>query len=101
MTRTRSLTALAAAATLGLAAIAAPQPAEARHGGAIAAGIIGGLAVGALVGAAASGPYYGYAPGYYYGAPAYYGYGYGGCYWTRQRVWDGWGWRFRRVQVCG
>jgi hypothetical protein len=44
------------------------------------------------------GPYYGYGPGYYYGgpAPAYYG----GCYWTRQRVWDGWGWRFRRVQVC-
>jgi len=45
MTRTtRTLTALAAAATLGLAAIATPQPAEAR-GGAIAAGIIGGLAV--------------------------------------------------------
>ena len=64
-----------------------PQPAEARHGGAIAAGVIGGLAVGALVGAAASAPYYGYAPGYYYGGPAY---GYGGCYWTRQRFWDRW-----------
>ena len=62
MTKTRALTALAAAATLGLAAVAAPQPAEARHGGAIAAGVIGGLAVGALVGAAASAPYYGYAP---------------------------------------
>ena len=99
MPKTRTLTALAAAATLGPAAIAAPQPAEARNGGAIAAGIIGGLAVGALIGAAANGPYYGYGPGYAYGGPV--GYGYGGCYWTRQRVWDGWGWRSRRVQVCG
>ena len=86
---TKTLTAFAAAATIGLAAVATPQPAEARNGGAIAAGVIGGLAVGALIGAAA---YYAAAPGYY---------GYGGCYWTRQRVWDGWGWRFRRVQVCG
>jgi hypothetical protein len=94
----RTLTALAAAATLGLAAIAAPQPAEAR-GGAIAAGVIGGLAAGAIIGSAINGPYYGYGPGYYYGGPSpvYYG----GCYWTRQRVWDGWGWRFQRVRVCG
>ena len=45
--------------------------------------------------------YYG---GYgYYGGPAYVagpGY-YGGCYWQRQRFWDGYGWRFRRVRVCG
>jgi len=90
---TRTLTALAAAATLGLGAIAAPQPAEAHgSGGALAAGIIGGLAVGAIIGsAAAHGPYYGYGP-----TPAYYG----GCYWTQQRVWDGWGWRVRPVRVC-
>ena len=100
MTKTsKTLTALAAAATIGLAAVAAPQPAEARNGGAIAAGIIGGLAVGALVAAAANGPYgYGYGPGYYAAGP---GYGYGGCYWTRQRAWDGWGWRSRPVRVCG
>jgi len=100
MTKMKTLTALAAAATLGLAAIAAPQPAEARHwnnGGAIAAGVIGGLAAGAIIGSAAR-PYYGYGPGYYAYAPgpAYYG----GCYWTRQRIWDGWGWRVRRVRVC-
>jgi len=98
MTKTRPLTALAAAATLGIAAIAAPQPAEAR-GGAVAAGIIGGLAAGAIIGAAASGPYYasGPGPGYYYGGgPGYYG----GCFWTRQRVWTNWGWRFRPVRVC-
>jgi hypothetical protein len=98
MTNTRTLTALATAATLGIAAIAAPQPAEAR-GGAIAAGIIGGLAAGAIIGAAASGPAYAYGPGpgyYYGGGPGYYG----GCFWTRQRVWTNWGWRFRPVRVC-
>ena len=91
---TKTLTALAAAATLAVAAVAAPQPAEAR-GGRIAAGIIGGLAAGAIIGGprARNG-------GLYYGGP------YAttrparsitarSCYWTRQRVWDGYGWRLR------
>lgn len=94
----RTLTTLAAVATFGLAAMAAPQPAEARGGGgAVAAGIIGGLAAGAIIGsAAAHGPYYGH--GHYYGpGPVYYG---PACYWTRQRVWDGWGWHLQRVRVC-
>jgi len=90
MTKTRTLTALTAAAILGIAAVASPQPAKAGDGGAIAAGVIGGLAAGAIIGsAAASGPYYGPAPVYY-----------GDCYWTRERFWDGWGWRVRRVRVC-
>jgi hypothetical protein len=64
MTKTKTLTALAAAATLGIVAIAAPQPAEAR-GGAIAAGIIGGLAVCSIIGAAANSAYSsGHGPGY-------------------------------------
>jgi hypothetical protein len=100
MTKLNTLTALTAAVALTIAAVATPQPAEAHWrggGGAVAAGIIGGLAAGAIIGSAAGyGPYYGYGPGPYYG-PAYYG----GCYWTRQRFWDGWGWRFRRVRVCG
>jgi hypothetical protein len=84
--------------TIGVAAVAAPQPAQAR-GGALAAGIIGGLAAGAIIGSAAHGPYYGYGPGYYYGpGPVYYR---GGpCYWTHRRFWDGWGWRVQRVRVC-
>jgi 4-amino-4-deoxy-L-arabinose transferase-like glycosyltransferase len=88
----KTLIAIAAAATLGFATVAAPQPAQARHGG-VAAGIIGGLAFGTLLGAAAAanGPY-AYAPG-----PVYYG---PACYWTRQRIWDGWGWHWRRVRVC-
>ncbi|HEY8337683.1 MAG TPA: hypothetical protein VIQ05_28120, partial [Tardiphaga sp.] len=75
--------------------------AEAR-GGRIAAGVAAGLIGGAIVGGALGAPGY-YGPGYgYYGGPAYVagpGY-YGDCYWQRQRFWDGYGWRVRRVRVC-
>lgn len=104
MTRlSKTLTALAAAATLTLAAVATPQPAEARNGR-VAAGIIGGLAAGAIIGGLATNSYgyYGgpryYSPGYAYGpGPVYYG---PRCWWTRERVFDGYGWRLRRVRVC-
>lgn len=88
----KTLISCAAAASLALGALAIPTSAEARGGGALAAGIIGGLAVGAIIGSAAAqnGPYY--AP-----APAYYG---PSCYWQHQRVWDGYGWRISRVRVC-
>jgi hypothetical protein len=95
---TKTLTAIAAIAALGLAAVAAPQPAQARGGG-VAAGIIGGLAAGAIIGSAVHGPYYGYGPAYY--GPAYYGPYYGpACGWTRERVWTPYGWRWHRVRVC-
>ncbi len=89
----KTLISCAAAASLALGALAIPTSAEARNGGALAAGIIGGLAVGALIGSAAAqnGPYYS-APG-----PVYYG---PACYWQHQRVWDGYGWRHARVRVC-
>lgn len=88
---TKTLTAIAAAATFAVAAVAAPQPARA-DGGRIAAGIIGGLAAGAIIGsiAANNGAYY--RPG-----PVYYG---PRCYWGHQRFWDGYGWRRHRVRVC-
>jgi hypothetical protein len=91
------LTVIAAVVALGLATVAAPQPAQARHGW-VAGGIIGGLAAGALIGAAA-GPYY-YGPGpYYYGpGPAYYAPG--PCYWRRERIWNGYRWYWHRVRVC-
>jgi hypothetical protein len=75
---------LAAAAILGLTAVTAPSPAEARwRGGGFFPAVAGGLIAGAVIGGLASnayayGPGYGYYGGYaprYYGgyAPAYYG----------------------------
>ena len=98
--------ALAAVATLAVAAVGASAPVHAQRG--VGAAIAGGLIGGAIVGGALAGPgYYGpgyYGPGYgYYGGPAYVAEpGYASpCYWQRQRFWDGYGWRFRRVRVCG
>jgi hypothetical protein len=82
---------LAAAATLGLATIAAPAPAQAWRGGffpgvaggLIAAAVIGGIASSAYAYGPGYGYYDGYAPGYGYGggyAPAYYGGYYGDSY---------------------
>ena len=96
----KTLMALAAVATLAISAVAAPAPAHAQRG--VGAGIAAGLIGGAI----ASSPYY-YGPGYYrpygyYGGPAYVADDpYGGCYWQRQRFWDGYGWRVRSVRVCG
>jgi hypothetical protein len=90
----KSLTALVTAATIAVAAVAAPSAAEARWGWGGPGFFLGGLAAGALVGAALAPHYYGY-PGYY-GYPAYYGYGYGYSCWRRH--WNGWGWV--RYRVC-
>jgi hypothetical protein len=88
---------IAAVAALALAVTLSPQPASAR-GGAIAAGIIGGVAVGAIIGSQANG-------GYYYGGPAYYQPSYqpvySNCRVERQQVEDGYGRiRIQRVRVC-
>jgi hypothetical protein len=82
--------ALAAAAILGLTAVTAPSPAEARYwrGGGFFPAVAGGLIAGAVIGGLASNAYaygpgygYGYGSGYYGGyAPAYYGGYYGGGY---------------------
>jgi len=44
---------------------------------------------------------YGYYPRYGYGGAYVADDYYGGCVWQRQRFWDGYGWRIRRVRVCG
>jgi hypothetical protein len=95
------------AATLGGSMISFSDSAEARYyrrgnGGAVAAGVVGGLALGALAAGAASNAYAApVAPGYAYpayGRPAYYG---GGCYEVSRRYVDDWGRRFtRRETVC-
>jgi hypothetical protein len=94
----KTLMAIAAAATLAVSMLAGPAPAQAQRG--VAAGVAAGLIGGAIVGGAIASQNGYYGPGYY-GGPAYVaGPGYGGCYWQRQRFWDGYGWRVRRVQVC-
>jgi hypothetical protein len=91
---TKTLTALTAAATFAIVAVAAPQQADARWRGGGGAGIVGGLAAGAIIGGALAGPrYYGYSG--YQEDPYYGGYAYGGC--VRQRVMTPYGWRWRRV----
>jgi hypothetical protein len=100
----KKLMPLAAVATLVISAVAAPAPAHAQRG--LGAAVAGGIIGGAIVGGALAGPgYYGYGPGYYgpgygyYGGPAYVAADY--CVWQRQQFWDGYGWRVRRVRVCG
>lgn len=96
----RILTVCATVAAVGFSVT--PQPAQAGNGGAVAAGVLGGLAVGAIVGGAASQPrYYAPPPAYVYeqepvyAAPR--------CYITRgEPVWDGYrgAWVRPRVRVC-
>jgi len=72
-----------------------------NNGGALAAGLIGGLAVGAIA-ASAGRPAYGYGYPATYAYPAYgpdYG---GGCYVQRRRFVNEWGdVVIRREKVCG
>ncbi|MCC8966275.1 hypothetical protein H8A95_29110 [Bradyrhizobium sp. Pear76] len=98
----KTLLALCAAATLAVSAVAVPAPALAQRG--VAAGVAAGLIGGAIVGGAIASQngYYGPGYGYYAPGPAYVaepGYG-ADCFWQRQRFWDGYTWRVRRVRVC-
>lgn len=85
---------VAAVAALTLSVIAAPQPALARDGGAIAAGVVGGLAVGAIVGSQMNRDD-GYRERGYYRA------GYRECHIERQDYEDRYGrLHVRKVRVC-
>jgi hypothetical protein len=97
---TRTLATLAVAGTLSIGAVANSTTADARwrHHGFPVAPVIGGLAAGALLGAAlaAPPPYYAYAYEPIY-EPVYVG---PRCYVRRERIWDGWAWRVRRIEDC-
>ena len=80
----KSFAALLAVATIAGALSATPASAQRALGAAVAGGIIGGAIVGGAI--AASQP-----PAPVYVAP---------CRWVRERYWDGYEWRFRRVQYC-
>ncbi len=88
---------LAVSTVAGSLAVAVPSASAGDRGGAIAAGvglgILGGAIAGAAIANSAPAPAYGYGPGpVYVEEPA--------CRLVRERFWDGYGWRFRRVQVC-
>jgi hypothetical protein len=83
------------AAFVAVATIAgslAATPASAQRG--VAAGVAAGLIGGAIVGGAIANS----RPAY--GAPAYVDDGPPPCRMVRERFWDGYGWRYRRVEVC-
>jgi len=86
---------LAAISALALTAVL--QPADAHdNGGAIAAGVIGGLAVGAIIGSQTNRGNYG--SGYYESGyrPVY-----ANCRYEREQVVDQYGrYRTRRIRVC-
>lgn len=92
----KTITALTAVATVA-GSLVSVVPA-ARAGDGFAAGVAGGLLGGAIIGGAiaSSRPAYYGGPVYVEGAPPppY------GCYWQRQRYWDGYGWVIRPVRVC-
>ena len=125
----KSLIALTGAASIGLASLAAPSPANAWCVGcAVGAGLLGGVIAGAAVGTAiANSPppgyyypppppgYYPPPPGAYYPPPpgAYYPPPPGpapapayaqlapGCHWAKRKVWvEGAGYQWRTIQVC-
>lgn len=86
------------AVTLVTSSILLPVPARAENGQ-IAAGVVGGLIGGALLGGAlASRPAPPPPPVYYAPEPVYVEEPV--CRLVRERYWDGYGWSYRRVQVC-
>jgi hypothetical protein len=91
----KSLAAFVAVATIA-GSLVSMAPAARAENGQIAAGVAGGLIGGALLGGAiaASRP----APVYVAPAPVYVEEP--PCRWVRERFWDGYAWRFRRIEVC-
>ena len=92
------LTTLVAVSALALTAVSQPASAG-NNGGAVAAGIVGGLAVGAIIGSQAARPNYYSGPGYYEAAPVYEERAY--CHTERRVSVDQYGYEHvRRVRVC-
>lgn len=80
--------------------VVAPTASANAENGQIAAGVAGGLIGGALLGGALAGrpAYVAPPPTYYAPAPVYVEEPI--CRLVRERYWDGYGYRIRRVQVC-
>jgi hypothetical protein len=85
------------AVTLTVSTLLLPVPARAENGQ-IAAGVVGGLIGGALLGGALASRPVPPPPVYYAPEPVYIEEP--ACRLARERYWDGFGWVYRRVQVC-
>ena len=87
----KTFAAFVAVATIAGSLAATPASAQRGVAAGVAAGLIGGAIVGGAI--ASSRPVYGApAPVYVEEYPA--------CRLVRERFWDGYGWRYRRVEVC-
>ena len=87
----KTFAALVAVATLAGSLAATPASAQRGVAAGVAAGLIGGAIVGGAI--ASSRPAYG-GPVYVEDAPP------PPCHFARERFWDGYGWRYRRIEVC-
>jgi len=91
----KTFTALVAVATMAGSLVSVAPSARADNGriaAGVAVGLIGGALIGGAIAASRPAPVY-VAPGpVYVEEPA--------CRLVRERFWDGYGWRVRRVQVC-
>jgi hypothetical protein len=91
----RNITSAVGVVAIAAATLFSPAPATAENGQ-IALGVVGGLIGGALLGGAlASRPP---PPVYYAPTPVYVEEPL--CRFVRERYWDGYGWIYRRVEVC-
>ena len=86
----KTFAAFVAVATIAGSLAATPASAQRGLGAAVAGGIIGGAIVGGAI--ASQRPAY--------GAPVYVEEEAPPCRWVRERFWDGYNWRFRRIEVC-
>ena len=86
----KTFAAFVAVATIAGSLVATPASAQRGVAAGVAAGLIGGAIVGGAI--ASSRPAYG-GPVYVEDAPP-------ACRLVRERCWDGYGWAYRRVEVC-
>jgi hypothetical protein len=93
----RKIASALVAVTLAASPLLLPASARAENGE-IAAGVVGGLIGGALLGGALASRPAPPPPVYYAPAPVYVEEP--ACRLVRERFWDGYDWRYRRVQVC-
>ena len=91
----KTMLALATVATMAVGTMSAPTTADARcYGCAVGAGVAAGVIGGAIIGGAIANS----RPAYAEPAPVYVDEP--PCRLVREKFWDGYNWRFRRVRVC-